>query len=79
MPTSTDGSQRAPHIRGITPKELEGLVAVMKLTETVADKVRSIIYVSVMLCNVLLSHCYVKMSPSYLLQLINQWQFDSKP
>jgi hypothetical protein len=58
MPTSTDVSQRAPHIRGITPKELEGLVAVMKLTETVADKVRFIIYVSVMLCNVLLYHCY---------------------
>lgn len=54
MPTSTDVSQRAPHIRGITPKELEGLVAVMKLTETVADKVRSIIYISIMLCNVLL-------------------------
>ena len=39
MPTSSEVSQRVHHIRGITPKELEGLIAVLKLTEVVADQV----------------------------------------
>ncbi|OWF55575.1 nuclear pore complex protein Nup205-like [Mizuhopecten yessoensis] len=39
-PTSADSShhQRAPHLRGITPAELDGLVTVLKLTRTIAEQ-----------------------------------------
>ncbi|CAC5405169.1 NUP205 [Mytilus coruscus] len=38
MPTSSEVSQRAPHIRGITLKELEGLISVLKLANVIAEK-----------------------------------------
>ncbi|KAJ8314739.1 hypothetical protein KUTeg_006889 [Tegillarca granosa] len=40
MPTSAETSHvlRAPHSRGITAQEIEGLVAVLKLTKTIAEK-----------------------------------------
>ncbi|XP_063402892.1 nuclear pore complex protein Nup205-like [Mytilus trossulus] len=37
-PTSSEVSQRAPHIRGITLKELEGLVSVLRLANVIAEK-----------------------------------------
>ncbi|CAG2238144.1 NUP192 [Mytilus edulis] len=37
-PTSSEVSQRAPHIRGITLKELEGLISVLRLANVIAEK-----------------------------------------
>ena len=58
-PTSSEVSQRAPHIRGITLKELEGLISVLRLANVIAEKVNTVVIITELM-SVLINTVFLK-------------------